>query len=203
MNIHVRHEGPPPTTQAAEGLPRRAWTVAEIEAMVAAGIIAENERIELIGGEVVPMSPKGAFHETVKKELNRFWIKIIPDDVDLITETTFRHSERDFLEPDFVFWPRALGIAGLKPDVVQLLVEIADSSLDYDLGRKAAIYAGLGLRDYWVIDARTLMTTVHRDPGADGYARRIEVAGDALLTPLLLPSLAVRLADLGVKPATP
>jgi len=58
MNEHVR-QLEPVTTQAAEGMPRRAWTVAEVEAMVAAGIIAETERIELIGGEIVPMSPKG------------------------------------------------------------------------------------------------------------------------------------------------
>ena len=54
------------TTQAAEGLARRRWTVAEIEAMVAAGIIAEDERFELIEGEVVPMSPKGIVHERLK-----------------------------------------------------------------------------------------------------------------------------------------
>lgn len=200
MNQHFRSPLPA-TTQAAEGMPRRAWTVAEVEEMVKAGIIAEHERFELIGGEIVPMSPKGAFHETVKMELSRIWSKLAPDDVALITETTFRHGDRDFLEPDFVFWPRALGIAGLKPDVVQLLVEISDSSLAYDLSRKATIYSGLGLRDYWVINARTLLTTIHRDPGADGFATRTEHAGDMLLTPLLLPSLAVRLSDLELKPS--
>ena len=50
----------PETTRAAEGMPRRPWRRAEIEAMVAAGIVEEDERFELIGGEVVPMSPKGA-----------------------------------------------------------------------------------------------------------------------------------------------
>ena len=170
--------------------------------MVAAGILAENERIELIGGELVPMSPKGAFHETAKAELTRYWARAVPEDTSLVTETTFRIGERDFLEPDFVFWPRALGIAGLKPDVVQLLVEISDSSLDYDLGRKAATYAALGLRDYWVINARTLVTIVHRDPGPGGFAHVAEVSSDTTLTPLELPSLAVRLTDLGLKPAS-
>ena len=46
-------------TSAAEGLPRRRFTVAEVEAMVAAGVMEEDERVELIGGELVPMSPKG------------------------------------------------------------------------------------------------------------------------------------------------
>ncbi len=53
-------------TRAAEGLPRRRFTVAEVEAMVAAGVMKEHERVELIGGELVPMSPKGNRHEVVK-----------------------------------------------------------------------------------------------------------------------------------------
>lgn len=51
------------TTTAADGLPRRCFTVAELERMTAAGILQEDERIELIGGEIVPMSPKGNHHE--------------------------------------------------------------------------------------------------------------------------------------------
>ncbi len=54
------------TTTAAEDLPRRRFTIAEVEAMVAAGVMDEDERIELIGGELVPMSPKGFAHEAVK-----------------------------------------------------------------------------------------------------------------------------------------
>jgi hypothetical protein len=69
MNEHLRPDRLPGTTQAAEGLPRRRWSVAEIEAMVERGVVLEDERFELIGGEVVPMSPKGARHEAVKKAL--------------------------------------------------------------------------------------------------------------------------------------
>jgi Uma2 family endonuclease len=69
MNEHLRPNRFPATTQAAEGLPRRRWTVAEIEAMVAQGIILEDERFELVGGEVVPMSPKGRRHEILRGEL--------------------------------------------------------------------------------------------------------------------------------------
>ena len=62
-------------TSAAEGLPRRRFTVAEVEAMVAAGVMEEDERVELIGGELVPMSPKGRRHETVKIALVDRWIR--------------------------------------------------------------------------------------------------------------------------------
>ena len=199
MNVHARPLRQ--TTQAAEGLHRWPWTVAEIERLVEAGIVAENERFELIGGEIVPMNPKGAFHEGVKKELNRHWAKLLPPDLDMITETTFRLGAHDFLEPDFVFWPRALGITGLKPDVVQLVVEIADSSLAYDLGRKAALYAALGIADYWVINAQTLVTHIHREPSPNGFAQISDHAGDAVLTPKLLPGLAVRLTALSLSPS--
>ena len=65
-------------TSAAEGLPRRRFTVAEVEAMVAAGVMEEDERVELIGGELVPMSPKGRRHETVKTALVDRWIRARP-----------------------------------------------------------------------------------------------------------------------------
>jgi hypothetical protein len=77
-------------TSAAEGLPRRRFTVAEVEAMVAAGVMEEDERVELIGGELVPMSPKGSHHEVLKAALLRRWYRAAPDEVDLVPETTFR-----------------------------------------------------------------------------------------------------------------
>ena len=67
-------------TKAAEGLPRRRFTVVEVEAMVAAGVMEEDERVELIGGELVPMSPKGNHHEVVKIALLRRWYRVAPDD---------------------------------------------------------------------------------------------------------------------------
>ena len=58
--------------------------------MVTAGIIAEDERFELIGGEVVPMSPKGALHERIKIALNRFFQRAAPDHLEIAPETTLR-----------------------------------------------------------------------------------------------------------------
>jgi Putative restriction endonuclease len=120
------------TTSAAEGLPRRRFTVAEVEAMVAAGVMQEDERVELIGGELVPMSPKGNQHEVLKAALLRRWYRAAPDEVDLVPETIFRLSEDTYLEPDVVIYPRTSGIIGLSADNVLLVVEIADSSLRYD-----------------------------------------------------------------------
>jgi Uma2 family endonuclease len=102
-------------TSAAEGLPRRRFTVAEVEAMVAAGVMEEDERVELIGGELVPMSPKGNQHEVVKSALIDLWIRSRPDDCRVTQETTFRLSEDTYLEPDVVIYLRTTGRRFLAP----------------------------------------------------------------------------------------
>jgi Uma2 family endonuclease len=183
-------------TQAAEGLPRRRFTVAELEAMVTAGILGEHERIELIGGEVVPMSPKGNHHEILKAALNTYWVKRLPERFRLVPETTFRLSPDTYVEPDFIFFDKAVGIRGLKADTVHFAVEIADSSYAYDTGRKAALYASFGIPELWVIHAVRLETRVHRKPSPQGYLDIADHGRDAELAPAFAPELAVTLGAL-------
>jgi len=174
-------------TTAAEGLPRRRFTVAEVEAMVAAGVMDEDERVELIGGELVPMSPKGNHHEVVKAALLQRWYRASPEEFGLVPETTFRLSEDTYLEPDVVIYPRTSGIRGLSQHNVLLVVEIADSSLNYDMGRKAALYASFGVRELWVIDAARLTARVFRKPSAEGYRETRDFGASDRLTPLFAP----------------
>ncbi|MGO8953668.1 MAG: Uma2 family endonuclease [Rhodomicrobium sp.] len=184
------------TTQAAEGMVRRRFTVAELEAMVAAGIIDEDERIELIGGEVVPMSPKGNHDEILRIALNTYWVKRLPDRFMLAPETTFRLTPDTYLEPDFIFYDRAAGIRGLKAETAHFVVEIADTSYAYDIGRKAALYASFGIPELWVIHAVRLETRVHRNPSLTGYTSMIDLALDQELVPDFAPELAVTLSEL-------
>lgn len=201
MNPHLRPVPFPLATQAAEGLPRRCWTVAEIEEMVRAGIIDEDEHFELIGGEVVPMSPKGARHEGIKIELNRFFQRAAPAHLTIAPETTLRLDARTFVEPDFCVFRRDLDLKALDGPAVLLAIEVADSSLAYDKGRKIAIYAAFGVREVWVVDAIKATIWIHRGLGAAGYADIAEFPAASHLTPMLAPELSVRLSDLGVGPA--
>jgi Uma2 family endonuclease len=194
MNEHLHPTPLSGTTQAAEGLPRRRWSVAEIEAMVAGGVLAADERFELIGGEVVPMSPKGA-----RQALQQYWIpKVVGSKVDVITETTLYIAKDEFFEPDFLFWPRDIALKDVTAASALLIVEVADTSLDYDLGAKALAYARLGLREFWVINARTLETRVHLRPTASGYQESSDRPADAQLTPHAMPGLAVTLGELTI-----
>ena len=184
-------------TRAAEGLPRRRFTVAEVEAMVEAGVMEEDERVELIGGELVPMSPKGNHHEVVKIALLRRWYRAAPDDCNLAPETTFRLSDDTYLEPDVVIYSRAEGLKGLSGPSALLVVEIADSSLRYDLGRKAALYASFGVRELWVIDAVKLTARVFRAPSPGGYGETRDFGASDRLVPLFAPdAFALRLDEL-------
>jgi Uma2 family endonuclease len=200
MNEHLRPAPLPATTQAAEGLPRRRWSVAEIQEMVAKGIILEDERFEMIGGEVVPMSPKGNRHKHVKTALQQYWFpRIVGSPINLITETTLYVAKDEFYEPDFLFWPGSIPLKDVTAATALLIVEVADTSLRYDLGTKADIYSRLGLCELWVIDAETLVTTIHRGPQPTRYANVENKQPHERIEPFRAPSLAVTLGalDLG------
>lgn len=110
-------------------------------------------------------------------------------------ETTFRLTPDTCLEPDFVFWDNAAGIKGLKAETAHLVVEIADSSYAYDIGRKAALYAGFGIKELWVIHAVRLETRIHREPSPEGYRDILGLGPDRELVSLRA-RLAVTLAAL-------
>jgi Uma2 family endonuclease len=196
MNELLRPPSLPGTTRAAEGMPRRRFTVAEIESMVAKGIIAEDERIELVGGEVVPMSPKGARHEILRTELAFHLTKRAPSGVKVAAEAQFNLTDDTYVVADILVYPATIKVPYVRGPSALLVVEIADSSLEYDLNAKASIYAAHDVREYWVINAKTLITRIHRMPSASGYSDTLERTSEVQLTPQLAPEFAVRLNDL-------
>jgi Uma2 family endonuclease len=125
------------------------------------------------------------------------WYRLPECAVDLAIATTFRLSEDTYLEPDVVIYPQPSGLRGLSGANVLLVVEIADSSLRYDIGRKAALYASFGIRELWVIDAVPLTTRVFREPAADIYRDARDFGPTDRLAPLIAPeAFALRLDEL-------
>jgi Uma2 family endonuclease len=172
--------------------------VAEIEAMVAHGIVAEDERFELIGGEAVPMSPKGARHEVLRIELAHYMTQRAGAALRIAAETPFNLSDDVYVVPDLLVYPAAIKAPKVRGPAALLVVEIADSSLDFDMSTKAPIYAGYGVREYWVIDAKTLLTTVFRRPSGAEYSSKEKLTAAQQLVPEAAPGLAVVLRDLDV-----
>jgi Uma2 family endonuclease len=200
MNEMPREPKMLPTTQAAEGVPRLRWTLAEFERLIEVGILTEEDRVELIQGELVPMSPKGNRHELVRDEIMDWMIRRLPETLRLSSEIGWRPPDADtYVEPDLLISPRSLKGVTVPPPEVLLAIEVAHSSLRFDSTIKAKLYAALGVREYWVVDAQTLTTRVHREPLADGYAAVIEVPPSETLVPQLAAPLAIKLADLDLE----
>lgn len=146
---------PPASTQADDGMPRRDWTGEEVQRM--------------IGGDLVAMIAKGNHHVTLKVSLQNFWGKARSDDVRVASETPLRLATSNETEPEFIVYPRGMKPGEVRGDTVLLVVEVADTSLPVDHDVKAPLYARFGVREYWVNNARSLITTIYREPTSAGY----------------------------------
>jgi Uma2 family endonuclease len=102
-------------TTAAEGFPRRAFTFEDIRRMIEAGVISEDEKFELIEGEIVMMAAKGIMHERMKSALNIAVVRALPDHLTLGVEITLRLTDTVMLEPDIAVFPKEL-LTRHRPD---------------------------------------------------------------------------------------
>src|SRR5438270_2662133 len=190
-------------TTAAEGFPRRAFTVEDISRMIEAGIIHEDEKFELIEGEIVMMASKGIAHERIKSALNIAIVRALPDHLTVGIETTLRLTNTIMLEPDIAVFPKQLfrksasGFAQLDPGEAHLVIEVAASSIAYDKGLKARLYARHRVREFWVIDANERIAWVHTGPSGDAWSSIVERGPQDALTTPALPGFSIRLDEIG------
>lgn len=200
MNVHVPPPGLPRDARRTAGRLYEAgpwrFTVRDVERMVETGILREKDRVELIDGELVTMAPKGDDHESAKDPIAMRLARLLREPYMVSVETTFRLSPDTYVEPDLLIYDGTNGRAGLSPTSALLAIEIAVTSLPYDLGRKPGIYARHGVRELWVVDVKDRRVHVHREPGPDGYASIAEHGWSDPLTPSLLPDLTVSVAEL-------
>lgn len=194
MNVHVQPK--PGLTQAAEGYPRRAFTVKEVLRMQKTGVIGPDEKFELVEGEIVPMQSKTHVHELIKSDLIFKLVRAMPDDLWLGVESSMYLSERTVLEPDLVVYKRGLKLETIRgPDII-LAIEVALTTFAYDRGLKASLYARYGVQELWVIDAKKRRTFVHRRASAEGWGEVVEHGPRALLTCAALPGFEARVGEI-------
>jgi len=189
-------------TTAAEGFPRRAFTVDDISRMIEAGIIREDEKFELIEGEVVMMASKGIAHERIKSALIVAIVRALPDDLTIGVETTLRLTDTTMLEPDIAVFPKVLfrrstaGFAQLNPEEARLVIEVANTSLAYDKVLKAPLYVRQRVKEYWVVDANERITWVHTGPSGNEWSSIVKIGPDEALTTPSLPDFSIKLSQI-------
>jgi Uma2 family endonuclease len=178
---------------------RRALTVAEYHRMGEAGILTERDRVELIEGQLVAMSPIGSQHSGTVNALNRLLVQIVGDRGVVSVQNPVQLDDLTEPEPDFaVLKPRPddYRLATPRAEEVLLLIEVADSSLAYDRAVKRSLYARHGIPEFWIVNLAGNEVGVCRAPTGDQYASISRVGRDAILEPELLPGAAVPVAVL-------
>jgi Uma2 family endonuclease len=181
-----------PRTETA----RHRFTVEDVWRMVEAGVIDEDAKIELLDGEIIDMASEGDVHLDLKSTLVR-WLNVnLSEDWRVVPDGTLHLSPQDAPEPDAYVLPKRAVLRPVDPSDVELVVEISDSTLARDLGRKSGKYAQYGLREYWVVDVNARVVHVLTDPVEGAYRETRTAAFSEVLTPLGLPQLHVRFDEL-------
>jgi Uma2 family endonuclease len=175
--------------------PVHALTVDDVYAMLEAGILEENSRIELLDGVLVEMSPQGPPHAYALRRLMMLGFPVAAAaGLTLSVQGPLDVGNPISLpEPDFAIVPDTP--IDRHPTDALLVVEMGNTSLRMDLGPKARIYARGGVPEYWVLDVQRREIVVHREPVGDRY-KHIERVGVADTLTATLVALTVAVADL-------
>lgn len=181
-------------------VPRRALDVETYHGMAAAGLLRPDDRVELIEGELVWMSPQGVRHIGVLMALNQLIIGQLGGAAHLSVQAPVRLDELTEPEPDLALLrPRADRYLANTPPLVAdvlLLIEVAESSIRIDREVKAPLYARVAVPEYWIVDLTRDVTIVHREPTPGGYRAVRDAPAGEMLRPALFPRVGVSLATL-------
>jgi Uma2 family endonuclease len=178
--------------------PRRLFTVHEFYRMADAGIFQEDDRVELLAGEIVEMTPIGSRHAACVGQLNRLLHKLLTDDVFVRVQDPIRLDDYSEPQPDIVivrtrsdFYRTAHPTAA---DVL-LVIEVADASADTDRSVKVPLYASARIPETWIVDLNGRVIDVYRRPDVNGYKEHLRLASGADLTAAQIADLTVSVSE--------
>ena len=178
---------------------RRRFTRKEYYRMAEVGILGERDRVELIRGEIVEMSPIGPRHAAFVDNLSGLLIRRLPDEVIVRVLRPVALTDDTEPQPDLVVLRRRAvpykDRAAWAADAV-LVIEVAETSLAYDRSTKGRLYAEAGIPEYWVVDCAVETVEVYREPDAGGYRDVRLMTGAAMLAPHGFPEAALATAEI-------
>jgi Uma2 family endonuclease len=187
---------------------RHSVSVDEFERMVEAGVFAPDERLELIDGEILDMSPIGDPHQGCVNRLTALFARLAADDRAVLqVQGAFQAGDWSMPQPDVALLrPRTDFYASGRPQPSDLLlaVEVADSSLRYDRGTKRSLYARVGVPEMWMVDLNGGAVDVACEPSDGAYRRIAQARSGDTIAPAAFPDVTLAVAQLfGRPPSTP
>ncbi len=184
-------------------VPRR-WTRAEYDRMVEVGVLGEDDRVELIDGEILTMSPQDSLHSTAVSLASEALRAAFAGAGHVRSQCPIALDEVSEPEPDLAVVSGGIrDYAQEHPTTALLIVEVALATLAYARRRKSSLYARAGIPEYWVINLRDRCLEVYRGPAPRedaryGYEYAVveHLSAGGTVTPLLAPAASIAVADL-------
>jgi Uma2 family endonuclease len=176
--------------------PRRLLTVDEYHRMGEAGILTDDDRVELIEGELVAMAPIGSEHIAATNALTHLLVLAVGDHGIVSVGNPVRLTRHSEPQPDFSVLKHRDGYRKTlpRPEDTMLAVEVANTSLDYDRKVKLALYARGGIPEVWIVNLAAEEVEVYRSPVADSYTSVTHAGGSDSLTIEAIPGVLIPVA---------
>lgn len=180
-------------------LQQHRFTVDDYYRMAEAGILRDDERVELLNGEIIDMTPPGPPHASVVDWLNEFFLPKVVGRAIVRVQNPLRISELNEPEPDLMLLkPRDDFYRSRHPhpNEVLLLVEVSDTSLLKDQHEKLPLYARAGIREVWIVDLNDRAVTTYRQPAGDTFDDIRQYRGHDQIAPGAFPQHLLTVTDL-------
>jgi Uma2 family endonuclease len=177
--------------------PVHRWTRQQYEDMALHDIFQPEERVELIDGVIVDMSPQKSFHATAVCLVEEALRSLMSRDFTLRVQMPLALDDSSEPEPDVAVVPgKARDYTLAHPTTAALVVEVADTSLALDRKTKQAVYARNGIAEYWVVNLQDHCLEVYRGPQGNQYQSRTVLRHGETVAPLASPERIIAVADL-------
>lgn len=177
----------------------RQWTVSDYRRMLDAGILAEDDQVELLNGQITLMSPQRPLHTTATKRAYDYLKPLLLGKADVRSQSPITLNSHSEPEPDIA----VVAIDKLEysdrhpsPNEIFLLIEVADSTLGRDLGEKVSAYAQANIQDYWVVNVRERIVHIFRHPLGDTYQQKQLLEENDECSLLVFPDIDVLISRL-------
>lgn len=172
---------------------RRTFDAHEYHKMAEAGILTEDDRTELIGGEIVRMSPIGSRHAACVNRLSKLLERTVGESLIVSVQNPVRLSDLSEPQPDLAllrFREDFYSEGHPTPEDALLVIEVSETSAAYDREVKLPLYASVGVREVWIVDLDTRAVEVHSGPERSGYSTKTTARpGEEVVSPTV-PNLS-------------
>jgi len=185
-------------------LKRKPFTLGQYHQMIETGVLAEGDRVELINGEILEMAAIGSKHSSQVNRLNRVFSKrLITEGIDeeilISVQNPVELGPRSEPEPDVALLrgsEKRYELRHPQPSDVLLLIEVSDSTVEFDRDIKGPLYASSGIQEYWLINLQASRIERHRQPSATGYGLVEILRGGEAISSQAIPQISFTVDEL-------